>query len=320
MSKRGDSKGKKGGPVEEELEPVAPPPEPEPLDPYAQLSGLWQLDPIEAREQVGQLFEMVDGPDHSMESMLLDEMYGHLHFANEAGMNGSQTKIFMGIVDEVKRRCSDNEPLAETFTWFKDKILSNSVLRTTMEEVIAEEERIKTASRPVTVAPAEEGEVKGKKAPPKGKKGAKEEPPPEPEPEPEPEKPRENQLFIPEMITGMCTHMSTGVFAHYNLYRSVFNSNVFKPRTRLVLQPVRVDTVVPDVFSLKDAVNLDEIREQEEAEQREREEQERLALEEKKEKGLARMVARSLAAAREQMRQTLADNEKELTERLALAT
>lgn len=318
MSKRGDSrKGKKP----EEPEPVVVEESEEEVDIYDCLAKVWEMEPREGRMEVGTLFGLPDGPDHTMESMVLDETYHHLSFCKEAGMNGSQTRVFLTVSTEVKERCMSGEPIATTFAWFKDQIMNNSDLRTNMAAVLAEEERIAALSRPVTVAPVEEVEDPKKKGKDKdkGKKGKVEEPEEEPPPPPPP-KPRQNQLFSPSMITSICTYMASGVFGHYNLYRGVFSSAGFRPRVRVAVLPVRVDTVVPDTFSLEQTVDLDELRAQEAAEALQRAAEEAARLEAEAEKGLARMVARRLQEAREEMQRTLAAREQELTEKLEALT
>lgn len=324
MPARGDSRKGKKGAAEPEVVPdeelVVPAPVVEVLSPFERLAEVWALAPVARRALVGELLELADGPDHSMEAMLLDQAYGHLDFAHDAQMNGSQTRIFFETLSTVKQNCLEEISVAENFAWFKNSIMANSTLKTTMEAVIAAEEAAAAASRPATVASTEEDKDDGKKKPDKKDKGKKdkkaEEPPPEEEvvvPEP---KPRENQLFTPEMIKAMMEYMANGVFAHYNLYRSVFNDKLFQPRKRVVQKPLAVDTVVPDACALRDAVDLDEIRAQQALEEEQRQEGLRAEEEARLEASLARLVQKRLGEAREQMSATLNAHQQELTERL----
>jgi hypothetical protein len=72
-------------------------------------------------------FSIEDGPGICIQSLTLDDTYGHLHFARTAGLNNAQTKVFFGIMQALKADLQQPGVTKESaFEFFKTRVLANS--------------------------------------------------------------------------------------------------------------------------------------------------------------------------------------------------
>lgn len=204
-----------------------------------------------------------------------------LSFARSIGLNNEQAKAFFGIMTTLKSHvCDSRLTMEDAFQSFKESVLGNSaVVRgkqptppPTDVPAIAIAPTTPTSSRaPGSASGARPTSSKGTERPnSRGKESSRtggksgtvtprvgEEPTTVPAPPPAPILPRTFSVPIMKQITEYATRT---YFQHWRLYRAVFDATQFRPRRHLLVERLRVETVVPDSFRLDDAVDLGQVR------------------------------------------------------------
>lgn len=243
--KKGSKKVPESEPEPELETPVqldAPPePAPQPMDPFQQLHLVWQhSDKRRRKAEVAALLFLAAGNDNSIEGLLIDQALEHLTFAKSVGMNGAQSKECYRILEDTRVRCVAGAAVRTNFGVFKEAVLSNSMLKTSMQEVLAAEAVAASVDdagsrESRVVVEGEEGLLSKETsvvALPKG---------------------MQNRLFTSQMVKQVCDYAAKGVFAHYRLYQSVFTAQKFQPRKRVVENALKIDSVLPDTLKLDEA-------------------------------------------------------------------
>lgn len=86
--------------LREQQEALAAIPPPTPFD---SLAAIWQeTDLHKQRQLISSIFSCADGPGLSIESLRVDELYSHLKFAHDSGLNSEQTKVFMSLISDIQ--------------------------------------------------------------------------------------------------------------------------------------------------------------------------------------------------------------------------
>jgi hypothetical protein len=89
----------------------------------------WLMLSIALRRSLPSQFSIEDGPGVCIQSLTLDDTYGHLHFARSAGLNNEQTKVFFGIMQALKAELQQPGVTKESaFESFKTRVLANSAV------------------------------------------------------------------------------------------------------------------------------------------------------------------------------------------------
>ena len=118
-------------------------PEP-PSDPFRELPALSLVaDPVRQKAMAAELMGLTDG--FGVETMVLDQALEYLLFAQGSGMNAAQARECYRILVEARDGCVAGYQVTENFARFKNAVLDNSVLRTSMREVLAAEAAAKEA-------------------------------------------------------------------------------------------------------------------------------------------------------------------------------
>jgi hypothetical protein len=163
-------------------------------------------------------------------------------------MNGAQSKECYRILEDTRMRCVAGVEVTASFGVFKEAVLDNSVLRTSMQEVLAAEAAV--AAGDVTLESRESGAgevvVGDKIGAPREEGAAVAISPP---------KGLQNRLFTPQMVKSLCDYAAQGIFSHYRLYQSVFTAKKFKPRKQIVTNPLKIDSIVTDELKLDAAID-----------------------------------------------------------------
>jgi len=101
-----------------------------PPSPFDRIDEIWALDGQFAaqRAKVGEIFEIEDGPGVCAQSLSLDDVYSHLHFARTLGLNLDQTRLFFDLMQELRRLFSEDATVssADGFRRFKEKIMQHT--------------------------------------------------------------------------------------------------------------------------------------------------------------------------------------------------
>lgn len=275
----------------------------EEANPFSKYNKIWELETLEEqRALVSTIFELEDGPPHSIQAIKLDKYFGHLIFAKDAGLSRDQAEEFMGIMEKLDASAiSGSTDLQSCFKTFRDAVLQNSTLNPPPPP--PPKETVKE--------PEEEPKDTKKKATSKGKKGKDKDPEPVVVADPIPIVPVRDplaKLFTPEQIKAMTIYTKSGIFAHLNLYRAMYNPELFTPNILTEKVEVSCNNVITDGLNLADATSI-EVIEQRRADEAEKtrlaEEAEAARLYELNKPDITKMVEKHLAIARHEMMQKL---------------
>mmetsp|Transcript_35974 Transcript_35974/g.70707 ORF Transcript_35974/g.70707 Transcript_35974/m.70707 type:complete len:333 (+) Transcript_35974:100-1098(+) len=317
---------KKGGKGATEDPSPEPEEEPEvevvPPDPFDRYDEVWVATNLEdQRKLVCEIWDIQDGPSHSLQAISLDIFFHHLLFANEQGMNSAAAKKFCEIMEGLQEGLkSEDTDMPQAFAVFKQTLMDNSVLLALPPK---EEEKPPEPEPVVEERTSSSRNSKRAPAKPKSSKGA---PPPEEVAdekvvEEEPKKPLLDPRFSVEQIKHATEYAKAGIFSHYNLHRAVFNLEAFVPRKHVQSASVQVRAAIPDGLKLMDAVDVDEEEAMLEEERRKEEEEERqraladaveLGVDVDPDSEVGKLVEQYLRDARDQMRVLVAANAKTL--------
>lgn len=244
---------------------------------WQKLEQLWTStsDKAEQRTEVGNLFELTDGPPASINAITLDLAFSHLLFAHESGLNTRQTEVFWDIMGEIQDMIASptkEHTTREVYDLFKRLVISNSTTAhadptNPYNPANLQPLESQKKSTPVPVEPEAENEtekddnVKEREISKSNKRrsvfsskdrikddddddsentdAVEEEPVPE-----------VSALFTSVNVKQITDYMMGTLFSHFTLYQCVLNARLFQPRVDVTVQPIQLETVIPDEFTL----------------------------------------------------------------------